>query len=129
MKLLAAFASSVLVAGALASAPAIRNGIKPKNKVRSAPSRRYALQSRQESGSCSVVTPKLFIISMFDSEANVWYEDTELNLYANNITIPGFSPLFPQAHCTESGEICQLTTGEGGGYLDCGLHSIRADTI
>jgi purine nucleoside permease len=49
----------------------------------------------------------------FDSEADIWYEDTTLNLYANNVTVPGFSPLFPDAHCTASGEICQMTTGEG----------------
>lgn len=30
-----------------------------------------------------------------------------------NITVPGFSPLFPEAHCTEDGEVCQLVTGEG----------------
>lgn len=30
-----------------------------------------------------------------------------------NITIPGFSPLFPQAHCTLDGSICHLVTGEG----------------
>jgi purine nucleoside permease len=29
-----------------------------------------------------------------------------------NITVPGFSPLFPQAHCLEDGSVCQLTTGE-----------------
>lgn len=31
-----------------------------------------------------------------------------------NITVPGFSPLFPDAHCTSDGDVCQLTTGEGG---------------
>ena len=30
-----------------------------------------------------------------------------------NITIPGFSPLYPQMHCTASGEVCQITAGEG----------------
>ena len=35
------------------------------------------------------------------------------SLYDGNITVPGFSPLFPDAHCTSSGEVCQLTTGEG----------------
>ena len=28
------------------------------------------------------------------------------------MSIPGLSPLFPQVHCTESGEICQVTAGE-----------------
>ncbi|RFU35243.1 hypothetical protein B7463_g1163, partial [Scytalidium lignicola] len=62
-----------------------------------------------------VVSPKLFIISMFDSEADVWYDDVQnqLGLLDQNFTIPGFSPLFPDAHCTSSGDVCQLTTGEG----------------
>ncbi|KAI9745841.1 MAG: hypothetical protein M1818_000522 [Claussenomyces sp. TS43310] len=45
-----------------------------------------------------VISPKLFIISMFDPEADVWYADQELNLLARNFTIPGFSMLFPDAH-------------------------------
>lgn len=49
----------------------------------------------------------------FDSEADIWYEDTELNLYAQNITVPGLSMLFPDVHCTATGEVCQLTAGEG----------------
>jgi purine nucleoside permease len=28
------------------------------------------------------------------------------------MTVPGFSPLFPQAHCLADGSVCQLTTGE-----------------
>lgn len=35
-------------------------------------------------------------------------------ILGNNITVTGFSPLFPDAHCTEDGDVCQLTTGEGG---------------
>lgn len=123
MKYFTAFASCLCIGEVLASSvPAIRNGIKPKNKLRSTLSQRNALQRREESEACSVVTPKMFIISMFDSEADVWYADTELNLYANNITVPGFSPLFPEAHCTASGEICQLTTGEGGQFDHRDLH-------
>ncbi|KAG8950222.1 hypothetical protein FRC04_007856 [Tulasnella sp. 424] len=49
---------------------------------------------------------------MFISEGEVWYNIPEFNLLANNITIPGFSPLFPDAHCTSNGDICQLNTGE-----------------
>lgn len=29
-----------------------------------------------------------------------------------NITVAGFSPLFPHAHCTEDYSVCQITTGE-----------------
>lgn len=31
---------------------------------------------------------------------------------AHNITLPGLSPLYPDVHCTEDYEICQLITGE-----------------
>lgn len=61
-----------------------------------------------------VVKPKVFIISMFTPEADVWYGIPEFDVLARNITVPGFSPLFPDAHCTEDGDICQLTTGESG---------------
>jgi len=61
-----------------------------------------------------VVKPKVFIISMFDPEAEVWYNIPEFDILALNITVPGFSPLFPDAHCTADGDICQLITGESG---------------
>lgn len=61
-----------------------------------------------------VVKPKVFIISMFDPEAEVWWGIPEFDLLGLNITVPGFSPLFPEAHCTADGEICQLVTGESG---------------
>lgn len=34
------------------------------------------------------------------------------NLFAKNVTVPGFSMLFPDAHCLADGSVCQLTTGE-----------------
>ena len=43
-----------------------------------------------------------------------WYNIPEFNLLANNITVPGFSPLYRQAHCTATGDVCQLVTGEAG---------------
>ncbi|QIX01979.1 hypothetical protein AMS68_007496 [Peltaster fructicola] len=58
------------------------------------------------------IKPKVFLINMFSYEANVWYGIPDFNLLANNITIPGFSPEYPDAHCTANGEICQLVTGE-----------------
>jgi purine nucleoside permease len=61
-----------------------------------------------------VVKPKVFIVSMFDPEAEIWWGIPEFDLLALNITVPGFSPLFPDAHCTEDGDICQLITGESG---------------
>lgn len=59
-----------------------------------------------------VIKPKVFIIDMFTPEGEVWYGIPEFNILAQNITIPGFSPLFPDAHCTSDGSICQLITGE-----------------
>ncbi|KAJ7667252.1 purine nucleoside permease [Mycena rosella] len=50
---------------------------------------------------------------MFTDEANVWYNIPEFNVLAQNITVAGLSPLFPQVHCTKDGSICQITTGEG----------------
>jgi len=40
------------------------------------------------------------------------YGIDDFDLLATNITVPGFSPLYPDAHCTADGDICQLTTGE-----------------
>ncbi|KAJ7927577.1 purine nucleoside permease [Mycena leptocephala] len=49
---------------------------------------------------------------MFDFEANVWFNIPEFNLLAQNLTVPGFSPLYPDAHCTADGSVCLLTTGQ-----------------
>jgi len=46
------------------------------------------------------LAPKMFLIDMFAPEADVWYGIPEFDLLAQNITVPGFSPLFPDAHCT-----------------------------
>ncbi|CAI7650980.1 unnamed protein product [Penicillium bialowiezense] len=56
--------------------------------------------------------PKVFIVSMFEPEAQAWWNIPEFDLLARNVTIPGLSPLFPDVHCTEDYEICQLITGE-----------------
>jgi purine nucleoside permease len=63
----------------------------------------------------------------------------EFNLLANNITVPGFSPLFPEAYCTTEADVCQLVTGEGGMHscsflsllflLHCSLEINAASTI
>ncbi|KAG6865313.1 hypothetical protein C0991_003617 [Blastosporella zonata] len=58
------------------------------------------------------ISPQVVIISMFDSEGDVWYNIPEFNILAQNFTVPGLSPLFPDVHCTRDGLICQLTTGE-----------------
>lgn len=60
----------------------------------------------------SPLTPKVFIISMFSPEAEVWYGIQEFDILAQNISTPGLSPLFQDIHCTMNGEICQVVTGE-----------------
>lgn len=52
------------------------------------------------------------IISMFTPEAEIWYGIPEFNILARNISLPGASPLFPDVHCTEDGDVCQVITGE-----------------
>lgn len=80
-------------------------------------------------GRSGKITPKVFIIDMvrtglafeycflqfkqFTEEGEAWYGIPDFNLLARNITVPGFSPLFPDAHCTADGSICQVVTGEG----------------
>ena len=113
-------------------------------------------------GTTGLLHPKVFILNAvgfcclclyivmlmqcikFTPEAASFYAVTEFNLLAHNITVPGFSPKFPQAHCTLNGEICQATTGESGKldspypidlllyHLDlthdrnqCGIHHLR----
>jgi purine nucleoside permease len=56
-----------------------------------------------------VVKPKVFILSMFDPEVEVWYGISDFDVLARNIAIPGLSPVYPDAHCTADGEVCQLT--------------------
>ncbi|KAJ6019997.1 hypothetical protein N7499_004089 [Penicillium canescens] len=58
------------------------------------------------------IAPKVFIVSMFEPEAEAWWDIPEFDLLAHNITLPGLSPLYPDVHCTEDYEICQLITGE-----------------
>ncbi|KAJ7348452.1 purine nucleoside permease [Mycena albidolilacea] len=58
------------------------------------------------------LAPKVMIISMFRDEAEVWYNIPEFNVLAQNISVPGLSPLFPNVHCTKDSSICQITVGE-----------------
>lgn len=60
------------------------------------------------------IKPKVFLIDMFPPEGAVWYGIPEFNLLARNISVPGISPLYPDVHCTENGDVCQIITGEAG---------------
>lgn len=70
---------------------------------------RYSAKDENTTRLC----PKVFIISLFNAEGDVWYNIPEFNILARDVSVPGFSPLFPDAHCTQDGAICQLTAGEG----------------
>ncbi|KAF2802287.1 NUP-domain-containing protein [Mytilinidion resinicola] len=87
---------------ALLSSSASSSPLAPRDAVKS-------VEARWEE--CKI-TPKVFIISMFPPEAEVWWGIPEFDLLAKNVTVHGFSPLFQEAHCTADGEICQLITGE-----------------
>ncbi|KAI0367093.1 purine nucleoside permease [Pilatotrama ljubarskyi] len=58
------------------------------------------------------IAPTVFILDAFEEEGDAWIGVPEFNILEHNITVPGFSPLFPQAHCTRDGTICQLVTAE-----------------
>ncbi|CAG8953919.1 hypothetical protein HYFRA_00010880, partial [Hymenoscyphus fraxineus] len=66
----------------------------------------------------SKVTPKVVIITMFPPESDSWLLETNKtggigSLFGLNVTVPGFSPIFPHAHCLADGSVCLITTGEG----------------
>jgi len=72
------------------------------------------LPSKPQDGSwIAPIAPKVVIVSMFNLEAEIWYGIDEFDLLAQNITIPGLSPQFPDVHCTADGNVCQVVTGMG----------------
>ena len=68
------------------------------------------------------IAPKVLIFSMFPNEADVWYGIDDFDVLAQNITVPGLSPLFPDVHCTSNGDVCQMTIGEAGKFLKWTSH-------
>ncbi|KAM0188334.1 hypothetical protein ACHAPA_009432 [Fusarium lateritium] len=76
-----------------------------------------AFPRQSNPGDDKVIAPKVMIISMWTPEADVWHDNLPSsnlgNLSSKVIHSPGFSMLFPCASCTENGDICQLTIGEG----------------
>lgn len=69
--------------------------------------------SARNANATSKLAPKVFIISMYDGEEETWFGIPEFDLLAQNVTVSGFSPQFPDAHCTVDGSICQLVTAMG----------------
>jgi len=73
------------------------------------------------------VKPKIFIISMFEPEADIWYANSgRFNLLQRNITVPGLSPLYPHVQCTTTGDVCQLVTGESEINAACTITALLA---
>lgn len=91
------------------SIPAIRPGI--KHAVRRSTGQTQLPLTRQNCN--NGIKPKVFIFSMFDSEEEAWYNILDFNILEQNVTVPGFSPLFPHAHCTFEGSVGQMTSGQG----------------
>ncbi|KAJ7065026.1 purine nucleoside permease [Mycena amicta] len=58
------------------------------------------------------IQPKVLIITMFDSETNLWFNIPEFNIVDCPVSFPGLSPLYPSVHCTNDGSICLVTTGQ-----------------
>ena len=52
-------------------------------------------------------------MTQFGAEGETWHGIEEFDLLERNISVPGFSPLYPDVHCTSDGLICQLVTGSG----------------
>lgn len=52
-------------------------------------------------------------------EAEIWWGIDEFDLLAQNITVPGLSPLFPEVHCTADGDVCQVIKGESETNAPC----------
>ncbi|KAG5727536.1 hypothetical protein E4T56_gene12209 [Termitomyces sp. T112] len=74
-----------------------------------------ALTNSSEARLISKITPKIFIISLVNVFPPFSVHTTKASASSSvqrPTSVPGLSPLFPDAHCTEDGVICQLTTGE-----------------
>ncbi|KAG8989783.1 hypothetical protein FRB94_014015 [Tulasnella sp. JGI-2019a] len=68
-----------------------------------------AQPARRNSGP---IKPKVMIIDMFSTEAEAWYGIPEFDLLAQNITVLGLSPLYPDVHCTANSDVCQVINGQ-----------------
>ncbi|KAJ5807944.1 hypothetical protein N7474_009213 [Penicillium riverlandense] len=75
------------------------------------------------------ISPKVFIVSMFEPEAEVWWDIPEFDVLAHNISLPGLSPLFPDVHCTRDYTICQLITGESEINAATTITSVALSTL
>ncbi|OTA06383.1 hypothetical protein A9Z42_0070850 [Trichoderma parareesei] len=77
----------------------------------------FLLGTNAQPSAGGLISPKVMIVSMFQPEAQVWYDNFSQsglgNLTSQAIAAPGLSMLFPWVFCTETGSVCQMTVGEG----------------
>lgn len=77
----------------------------------------FLLGTKAQPSVAGMISPKVMIVSMFQPEAQVWYDNFPQsglgNLTSQAIAAPGLSMLFPWVFCTETGSVCQMTVGEG----------------
>ncbi|TQB73803.1 hypothetical protein MPDQ_005450 [Monascus purpureus] len=57
----------------------------------------------------SKIAPKVFIVSMFEPETEIWWGIPEFDLLAHNITVPGLSPIYPDSEINAATTIMALT--------------------
>ncbi|KAF8317373.1 purine nucleoside permease-like protein [Clavulina sp. PMI_390] len=57
--------------------------------------------------------PKVMILDMYSDEGAAWWNIPEFDLLAKNVSVPGLSVVYPEAHCTHDGQICQVICDEG----------------
>ncbi|KAI0020743.1 purine nucleoside permease [Xylariomycetidae sp. FL0641] len=103
----------ILRAGVLALGALLSSSL--SNALGIAPTPKGTVHSTREEAS-SRLAPRVVIISMFLPEAEIWQRRLPStghgSLLAQNISVPGLSPLYPAVHCTATGSICQVVTGE-----------------
>ena len=59
------------------------------------------------------LAPKIFIVSFYDQEGEIWQNANPSFDLSSELSLPGLSPLFPSIRCTADHQICMLVTGEG----------------
>ncbi|KAI0532594.1 purine nucleoside permease [Xylaria digitata] len=57
------------------------------------------------------ITPKIFILAMFDKEADNWLSDDSDFTFSRSIPLPGLTRGYGHVHSTEGGQVCLLILG------------------
>ncbi|KAI0310839.1 purine nucleoside permease [Amylostereum chailletii] len=73
----------------------------------------FIAASSGTTAAAATIAPKVVIVDFYNDEQNAWYGIPEFDLLAQNISVPGLSMRYPDAHCTQDGFVCQIVTDEG----------------